>query len=344
MVDVTIRGAGIFGLSIAWECQRRGARVRVVDPHGVGAGASGGVTGAMAPHVPENWNNKKAFQLDSLLAAEVFWAGVEAAGGVASGYARTGRVQPLADARALELAREREITASELWRGEARWEVVRAEDIGAWAPFTPTGWLVHDTLSARLQPRAAGQALVSAITAQGGEVVQEAGDEGTVVWAAGVWDLKRISSELGRVVGNGVKGQGAVLQLEAGDRPQIFTDGVHIVPHSDGTVAVGSTSEREYGDAHSTDEQLDAVLEKALTALPELRDAPVVERWAGVRPRSKSRAPMLGAHPICEGQFIANGGFKIGFGMAPGVARVMADLVLDGRDEIPVGFEVEASL
>ncbi|MCI5042840.1 MAG: FAD-dependent oxidoreductase, partial [Donghicola eburneus] len=45
-----------------------------------------------------------------------------------------------------------------------------------------------------------------------------------------------------------------------------------------------------------------------------------------------------------DGQFIANGGFKIGFGMAPGVARVMADLVLEGRDGIPQGFRVEDNL
>jgi glycine/D-amino acid oxidase-like deaminating enzyme len=37
---------------------------------------------------------------------------------------------------------------------------------------------------------------------------------------------------------------------------------------------------------------------------------------------------------------VANGGFKIGFGMAPKVAEVMADLVLDGRDGIPEGFRV----
>ena len=38
------------------------------------------------------------------------------------------------------------------------------------------------------------------------------------------------------------------------------------------------------------------------------------------------------------GHFIANGGFKIGFGMAPGVARVMADLILDGQDGLPPEF------
>ena len=37
-------------------------------------------------------------------------------------------------------------------------------------------------------------------------------------------------------------------------------------------------------------------------------------------------------------------GFKIGFGMAPRVGAVMADLVLEGRDAVPQGFRVEDSL
>ena len=76
-------------------------------------------------------------------------------------------------------------------------------------------------------------------------------------------------------------------------------------------------------------------------AVPVLAQARVIDRWAGVRPRSRSRAPMLGAWPGRPDHYIANGGFKIGFGMAPKVAQVMADLMLDGRDTIPDGFRVE---
>lgn len=60
MVEITVRGAGIFGLSIAWACLQRGATVQVIDPFGPAAGASGGVVGALAPHVPENWNIKNS--------------------------------------------------------------------------------------------------------------------------------------------------------------------------------------------------------------------------------------------------------------------------------------------
>ena len=83
-------------------------------------------------------------------------------------------------------------------------------------------------------------------------------------------------------------------------------------------------------------------LANAVTTL--LHGAEVIERWAGLRPRARSRAPMLGAHPLFPGQFIANGGFKIGFGMAPKISQVMADLVLEGIDTVPPDFRPDASL
>ena len=339
MVDITIRGAGIFGLSIAWACARRGASVRVVDPNGPAAGASGGIVGALAPHVPENWNEKKAFQLASLLMAETFWTDVAETGGVSPGYARTGRLQPIADERALVLAQSREETAAELWQDHARWEVIAAPEAGMWSPPSATGFLIRDTLSARVHPRQGCAALVAALGAMGVEIVKEALDEGQVLHATGVAGLAEISRAKGKTFGNGVKGQAALLAFDAGPQaPQLFADTLHFIPHADGTLAIGSTSERDYEDGQSTDALLDDVLNRAIAAMPVLRDAPVIERWAGLRPRSQSRAPVLGEHPLYPGQFIANGGFKIGFGMAPRIAEVMADLMLEGRDDIPEGF------
>jgi glycine oxidase len=342
-VDVTVRGAGIFGLSVAWACAQRGARVRVIETVGIGAGSSGGVVGALSPHVPEAWNLKKAFQLESLLLAAGWWAGVEAVSGLSSGYGRVGRLQPLADERAVEAARRRGLEAEGLWQGQAVWRVVPVTG-AAWEPVSPSGWMVEDTLSARISPPMALEALVTALRAKGGEVVLgEAEQAGAVVHATGVPGLAALSAALGKRVGSGVKGQALSLRYEAREAAQLFVDGLHIVPHADGTVAVGSTSET--GWTHDgPDGQLDGLLERAVAAVPVLQGAEVVARWAGVRPRAASRAPMLGAWPGRDGHFIANGGFKIGFGMAPKVAEVMADLVLEGRDSIPDGFRVEASL
>lgn len=344
-IDLTVRGAGIFGLSVAWAAQMRGAKVRVIDPHGIGAGASGGVLGALAPHTPENWNPKKAFQLDSLLAAGPFWAGVEAVSGLPSGYGRTGRLQPLPDDAAVALARQRADTAKTLWGDAAVWRVTRQVDApGSWVPAAPSGFVVEDTLSGRLHPRQACDSLATALRLKGAEIVPEAADAGAVLWATGVDGLREMSVALGRSIGAGVKGQAALLHFDARERPQVFADGLHIVPHANGTVAVGSTSERDFDDPRTADTQLDGLIERAADILPVLHGARVAARWAGLRPRARSRAPMLGPWPDRAGHYVANGGFKIGFGMAPGVAEVMADLILDGCDRIPDGFRVEDSI
>ena len=344
-VDLTVRGGGIFGLACAWEAARRGARVRLIDTARIGAGSSGGIVGALAPHVPENWNPKKQFQLESLLMAPDWWAAVEDAGGEAAGDLRSGRLQPLPDARAVENARARGDEAQVLWQGRALWQVIPASGT-AWEPASPTGLLIHDTLTARLSPRMAARALTAAIRAKGGEVIEgtDAPDEGAVLWATGTEGLAALSAALGKTVGQGVKGQALSLRFDARDAPQLFTDGLHIVPHADGTVAIGSTSENTWDDPTGTDAQCDALLAKAIAALPALATAPVIERWAGLRPRARTRAPMLGPWPGRTGHYIANGGFKIGFGMAPKVATTMADLILNGQDTIPQGFRVEDNL
>ena len=341
MGQVTIMGAGIFGLSIAWRCLCEGATVTIIDPNGVGAGASGGVLGALAPHVPENWNDKKAFQLESLLMANDYWAGVQAAGGQPTGYARAGRIQPLADQAAITLARSREVTAKTLWGNAARWEVSDHIARPDWAPLSPTGHWVFDTLSARIAPRLACHALAKAIIARGGSIVDQGPMRGAIVHATGVAGLADLNQETGKAIGTGIKGQAAVMELSGvHDQPQIFTETMHIIPHDDGTVALGSTNERDFTDATQTDEKLDDLIARARAAVPALANAPVLERWAGLRPRAKTRAPLLGAYPGRPGHFIANGGFKIGIGMAPKVADVMAKLVLHGQSEIPPEFDV----
>ncbi len=128
-----------------------------------------------------------------------------------------------------------------------------------------------------------------------------------------------------------------MLAHAAPDAPQVFAEGLHVVPHADGTTAIGSTSEPGHEDT-ATDEQLDTLIARARALCPQLAGAEVLERWAGIRPRAASRAPLVGPWPGRPGHFVANGGFKIGFAMAPAVAAMLADLILDGTDRIPTGF------
>ncbi len=244
----------------------------------------------------------------------------------------------------MALAYQREETARTLWQTHAKWQVRQVAELGSWCPPSPPGLVVYDTLSGRMHPRRACAALVAALAAQGVEIKPEAPDQGLVLHAKGYAGLLELNEAFARPAGTGVKGQAALLRFDAGLAPQLYSDGLYMIPHADGALAIGSTSERDFDDPTSTDAQLDDILRRAQQAVPALQGVEVIERWAGVRPRAKSRAPMLGAWPGRSKHFIANGGFKIGFGMAPKVAEVMAKLMLDQIDAIPKGFTVADSL
>ena len=277
--------------------------------------------------------------------AEQFWREAEQISGLSSGFRRGGRLQPIADQRALELARVRSGSARSNWRGRADWDVLPTCNFAEWCPASGTGYVIFDTLSARLQPKSACLCLAGAIRELGGQIrLGEALVKGQVVWATGYEGLQDLSEDIGRTAGDGTRGQAVSLRHDAGDVPQLFAGGLHIVPHADGTVAVGSIDAGGSDSLHSSSSRAETLLERATEICPSLRGAPVLARWAGVRPRAKSRAPILGPWPGRDGHFVANGGFKIGFGVAPGVAEVMADLVLDGRDRVPSGFRVEDSI
>ena len=336
--DVAVLGGGIMGLSVAWALTARGARVRVIEARRIGAGASGGVVGALIPHRPDPWDGFKAFQFDSLMMAEGWWRAVAEAGGIDPGHARAGCLHPIADAGALRRAEARVAAAADLWQGRAGCAIIPASEAGALCPPAPLGVVLRDDAAGRIDPRRALAALAAALRARGAEIcegVRDPGPAGAVIHATGAEGL----ADDGPLAGRGVKGQALrlALALPAGTA-QLQAPGLHVVPHADGTVAVGSTSEDAFDAPDTTDARVDALLARAATFCPALVGAKVIERWAGVRPRAASGKPLLGAIPGRPGAFVANGGFRIGFGIAPLVAERLADLILTRADAIPPGF------
>ncbi|WP_284154731.1 NAD(P)/FAD-dependent oxidoreductase [Algicella marina] len=358
--DVIIVGAGIFGLSVAFALLQRGMAVVVLEARQIGAGASGGIVGALSPHAPERWNEKKEFQLKSLFFQQNFWREVQQASNMETTYARTGRLLPLPTLAARELAIERSRGAAEHWQGRADWQLVDTAD-GWLASEIMSCGCVRETLSARLFPSEAIESLAAAVRALGGEIVEETAVEtiengrvysssadfqaSSIVVAAGVAGFDLLKPLVGSAPGSGVKGQAALLAAPAtGREPLLFYDGVYIVPHGDNRVAVGSTSENRFDDAGNTDERLDSVIDTAQSLCPKLRAAKVLTRWAGVRPKARKRDPMLGPVPGHSHVFVALGGFKIGFGIAPFAGKILADMIAGRSCDLPRSFGVESHM
>jgi hypothetical protein len=80
-------------------------------------------------------------------------------------------------------------------------------------------------------------------------------------------------------------------------------------------VAVGSTSEKTW-DRPGPDAGLEALITRARALCPALAQAPVAERWAGIRPRAPGNAPMVGPLAGFDRLIVAAGGYKTGLGIA----------------------------
>ncbi len=347
-IDVLVVGAGVYGLAAALALARAGRSVRVLDRLSPGSGASGGPVGALAPHAPDGWSERKALQRDALVAAEAYWRSVARESGLDPGYARPGRLMPLRTQAERARAEVRRAAAEAHWHSGS-WRILSPEAAAAWlAPEACPAGAVFETLTARLAPQRAVAALAAAVAARGGEL--EAPAEVVAVEADGVVlaDGRRLQAALvvvaagsesdallpGRV--EGVKGQALVLEASrVSDLPVIGDRGLWIVPHADGTAAVGSTSERAW-TALGPDERGDALLEKARALCPRLADAPVVERWAGIRPRAAAGEPVVGW--VAPGVLLASGGYKTGFATAPVVADLVARLASGEAAGRPAGI------
>ncbi len=362
ITDILVVGAGIFGLSCAYACVRRGMKVTVVDKDRPGSGASGGPVGALSPHPPERWNHKKQFQLETLLAAETHWAEVAERGGIDPGYGRTGRLIPLLSADERKRAEDYASSAMKLWPRTVSWEVLETADVPA--PLDPAAapaGVVHETLSARIDPPRAIAALVAALTRLGvgfhlGREVLSVGDglvhfhdgqmsADRIILAGGYDGFALMTPALGQNPGQGIKGQAALVwpaQPFAG--PMVYTDGFYLVPHSDGTLAIGSTSEAIWTDLSATDGFLEDLLARAARICPALSEARVLRRWAGARPRGYRPDPMLGPLPGHERVYSANGGFRTGLALGPAIGAALADMVTGVEPHLPPGMRLEDHL
>ncbi|WP_064840217.1 MULTISPECIES: NAD(P)/FAD-dependent oxidoreductase [unclassified Rhizobium] len=346
--ELLIVGGGIMGLWAAVHAERRGIDTIIADAGQLGGGASGGLLGALMPHMPDRWSEKKQFQFDALVSLEDEIDTLEAATGLSAGYRRSGRLIPLPKPHLEKIARRHCEDAERHWQAGARrfhWHVLDGPPVGGWieASAGESGF-VHDTLAARVAPRSLIAALVTLLRQAKHVRIREhaavAGldpDRGTAeiggdsvafdhcILAAGHQSfplLQGLTPGLKQPLGQPVKGQAALLKADLDPAlPTIFLDGLYVVAHEGGHAAIGSTSENRFDDPASTDGQLDALIAAARGIVPALRDAAVVERWAGLRPKAIDRDPMIGRHPDHPRLIALTGGFKVSFGLAHRLAE-----------------------
>jgi glycine oxidase len=127
-----------------------------------------------------------------------------------------------------------------------------------------------------------------------------------------------------------VKGQMLCLIMHPRDllKHVIRTPDVYLIPRSDGRLLIGATVEEAGFDKRTDIATIQRLHKSAITVVPELRDAKILESWAGLRPGTPDALPIMGATEI-PGYYVATGHFRDGILLAPITAQAMAELILE---------------
>jgi len=156
----------------------------------------------------------------------------------------------------------------------------------------------------------------------------------SVVIAAGTWSsFIRFSAgvEKPELVIEPVRGQ--MISFDA--RPQvtrhvIYSPRGYIVPRQDGRLLAGSTSERAGFAKQVTAGGINTILKNALEISPSVAALPIVDTWAGLRPRAPDNLPVLGPCVEIGGLFYATGHYRNGILLAPVTGELITEAVVAG--------------
>jgi glycine oxidase len=349
--DVIVVGAGLIGLSIAFELAERGAAVRLYDRAEPAHAASWAGAGMLAPHT-ERITDPALLELaaSSLDLYPEFVRRVAAASGVDPQLRLDGVFYAALDAAGLD-ALERHARALQA-RRVACVVFDRSDSLAAapWLGASVTGGILVCG-EGHVDNRRLGRALAAACESKGVRVQRAAviavecdarrvlgvrSRQGfaaarAIVNACGAWAgaLDGVPESCVPPV-EPVKGQMLALGVPSGFvQRATWVPGAYLVPREDGRLLVGATVEATGFDARVTANGIHELLHATLAAAPSLADFAIIETWAGLRPGTPDGLPFLGNTSL-DGFFLATGHYRNGILLAPATARLIADAIENG--------------
>lgn len=166
-------------------------------------------------------------------------------------------------------------------------------------------------------------------------------EAGRFILAAGPW-----SEELGRLLGlhvpvYPVRGQLLIFEMKERFLPcPVIAGGAHelyyLGPKPEGVIYAGTTLEEAGFEETCTDEALERIGQEVAKLVPRVNELPVKGSWAGLRPATKDKLPMIGRAPGWENLWLATGHFRKGVLLAPFTGRVIADLIAGRASALPI--------
>jgi glycine oxidase len=342
--SVVVVGAGIIGCAVARELAVRGVACTVIDDRPVGGGATRASAGMLAPYVEAHERGPLLdLAVRSLDLYDDWIAAVRRESEIDVEYRRIGTLEVALDLE--HAAGLRRQASSEVPTEWLEPEAAKAAHpvLGSIAGALLTrahGYVAAPQLADALAHAAERRgttfqrARVHRITPQesGVRVITTHGDcdAATVVIAAGAWGSAIDGVRMPPL--RPVRGQ--LLHLGWRGSPLstiIWGPRCYIVPRMDGSILVGATVEEVGFDERTTAAGVRDLLDAACELLPEGRGATFLEARAGLRPATPDELPVLGSDPDTPAIVHASGHYRNGVLLAPITAKIITDLVIDGK-------------
>lgn len=349
-MKITVVGAGIIGCSVAYELASRGTRVHVVDMRGPGLGATQASAGILAPYVEGHIDALLNLGICSLSLYDSFVARTSEDARQPIEYERAGTLQVAVDAdeaEALEAAARRLArsgVAHTLMDGEEarRLEPLLSPRICTALVLPQHGYVRVAQLTSALAAAAANRGTTTTTAAvqhvessdRAVVVTTSAGaiESDAVVIAAGSWTNALARPLVTPPPVRPIRGQ--LLHLHFNRPPLsrvVWGTGCYLVPWHDGSLLVGATVEDVGFDESATAAGVTHLLKSSAELLTTTLTARFDAVRVGLRPGTPDELPLIGPSSTMRGVYYASGHYRNGVLLSPLTAKLVVDLVIDGR-------------
>jgi glycine oxidase len=321
--DVIIAGAGIIGLSTALELAAKGIKVTVLERQSAMSEASWAAAGMLAAHDPENPPQLQPLSNLSISLYPEFLAKIEHLSGFRVPLRTSGTLQESSQSK--KTLSQNEIAGRVPALNSAVRQFIWLEehsldprDLCAALPQAAKAAGVHIQENSPVTEVHTAPSGIEAVTPNATysarHFVNCCG-----AWAGTIANHPAIGPR---------KGQMVVVNLPSNLRLDcvIRTPELYLVPRGDGRVVIGASVEQAGFDKTVRETTIQELLRQAASLWPPVREAKIVETWAGLRPGSSDGLPVIDASGE-QNCWIASGHFRNGILLAPGTARILRQLI-----------------
>ncbi len=331
--DVIVIGAGVIGLSLSLELRRQGASVLVIDKGEPGREASYAAGGMLVDCSAETAPALQPLALASARMYPEFVHEVQVESGV---------FVDLRDQGAIVFPPPAQVHEGPEFSLASLLPAPLSELEPELADSRPALYLKERSVDPRTLTHAALQAAkrrgvdvssadpVTAVNISGGRVSgvstkKTSFGAAKIVNCAGAW-----SGQIGPYAFPTRPVKGQMLCLVSPSRGLlkhvVRSPEIYLIPRSDGRILAGATVEEAGFDKRTDPATIQRLHRAAIAMVPALKNARILEDWAGLRPGTPDALPILGETPT-PGYYVATGHFRDGILLAPITAHLMAQLI-----------------